>query len=86
MRTNGKVERFNLSLKWEWAYARAYVTNASRTEELARWLHQYNYHRPHMALSGRAPITAVNNVPRKHTLAEPGPLRSSVGPASSKVQ
>jgi transposase InsO family protein len=65
--TNGKVERFNLSLKWEWAYARPYMTNASRTEELARWLHHYNYHRPHMALSGRAPITAVNNVPRKHS-------------------
>jgi transposase InsO family protein len=65
--TNGKVERFNLSLKWEWAYARAYVTNDSRTEELVRWLHHYNYHRPHMALSGRAPITAVNNLPRKHT-------------------
>ncbi len=65
--TNGKVERFNLSLKWEWAYAKAYDSNGSRTEELSRWLHRYNYHRPHMALSGRAPITAVNNVPRKHT-------------------
>lgn len=65
--TNGKVERFNQTLKWEWAYARPYETNASRTEELERWLHHYNYHRPHMALSGRAPITAVNNVPRKHT-------------------
>ncbi len=64
--TNGKVERFNQTLKWEWAYARTYQTNASRTEELERWLHHYNYHRPHMALSGRAPITAVNNVPRKH--------------------
>ncbi|HVF07402.1 MAG TPA: IS481 family transposase [Actinomycetota bacterium] len=65
--TNGKVERFNLSLKWEWAYARAYETNSSRTEELERWVHHYNYQRPHMALSGRAPITAVNNVPRKHS-------------------
>jgi transposase InsO family protein len=65
--TNGKVERFNLSLKWEWAYARAYDTNASRARELSRWLHDYNYHRPHMALSGRAPITAVNDVPRKHS-------------------
>jgi transposase InsO family protein len=65
--TNGKVERFNLTLKWEWAYARPYRTNASRTEELARWLHRYNHHRPHMAHSGRAPITALNNVPRKHT-------------------
>jgi transposase InsO family protein len=65
--TNGKVERFNLTLKWGWAYARLYETNDSRTAELERWLHHYNYHRPHMALSGRAPITAVNNVPGKHT-------------------
>jgi transposase InsO family protein len=65
--TNGKVERFNLTLKWEWAYARTYESNASRTAELDRWLHDYNYHRPHMAHGGRAPITVVNNVPRKHT-------------------
>jgi len=64
--TNGKVERFNLTIKWEWAYARAYETNTSRTEELERWLHYYNYHRPHMAHAGRAPITVLNNVPRKH--------------------
>ncbi len=51
--TNGKVERFNLTLKWEWAYARAYETNASRTAELDRWLHHYNYHRPHMAHEGQ---------------------------------
>ena len=37
--TNGKVERFNLTLKWEWAYARAYESNDSRTAELERWLH-----------------------------------------------
>jgi transposase InsO family protein len=65
--TNGKVERFNLTLKWEWAYARPYETNASRTDELERWLHHYNYHRPHMAHAGRSPITVVNNVPRKHS-------------------
>lgn len=65
--TNGKVERFNLTLKWEWAYARVYDTNDSRTAELERWLHHYNYHRPHMAHGGRSPITVLNNVPRKHT-------------------
>ena len=64
--TNGKVERFNLTLKWEWAYARTYDSNDSRTQELERWLHHYNYHRPHMAHAGRPPITALNNVPRKH--------------------
>jgi transposase InsO family protein len=65
--TNGKVERFNLTLKWEWAYARAYTSNASRTEELEAWLHHYNYHRPHMAHAGRAPITVLNNVPRNYS-------------------
>jgi transposase InsO family protein len=65
--TNGKVERFNLTLKWEWAYARAYETNASRTEELDRWLHHYNDHRPHMAHGGLPPIMSLNNVPRKHS-------------------
>jgi transposase InsO family protein len=65
--TNGKVERFNLTLKWEWAYSRPYETNASRTDELRRWLHDYNYHRPHMAHGGRPPITVVNNVPGKHS-------------------
>jgi len=64
--TNGKVERFNLTLKWEWAYARSYETNASRSDALGQWLHDYNYHRPHMAHLGRPPISAVNNVPRKH--------------------
>lgn len=64
--TNGKVERFNLTIKWEWAYARVYQTNASRTAELERWLHHYNYHRPHMAHAGRTPIAIVNNVPGKH--------------------
>jgi len=44
--TNGKVERFNLTLKWEWAYARPYGSNESRTEALQRWLHAYNYHPP----------------------------------------
>jgi transposase InsO family protein len=63
--TNGKVERFNLTLKWEWAYARPYRSNTSRTEALERWLHHYNYHRPHMAHAGRTPITVLNNVPRK---------------------
>jgi transposase InsO family protein len=65
--TNGKVERFNLTLKWEWAYSRPYGTNASRTEALERWLHHYTYHRPHMAHEGRTPITVLNNVPRKHS-------------------
>ena len=64
--TNGKVERFNLTLQWEWAYARVYASNDSRAEALERWLHHYNHHRPHMAHGGLPPIMSLNNVPRKH--------------------
>ncbi|WP_143021418.1 integrase core domain-containing protein, partial [Prauserella marina] len=31
------------------------------------WLHQYNHHRPHSALSGRPPITRLDNLPGHHS-------------------
>jgi len=65
--TNGKVERFNLTLKWEWAYAAAYDSNRARLRALDAWVHHYNHHRPHMAHHGGVPMAAVNNLPRKHT-------------------
>jgi len=65
--TNGKVERFNLTLKWEWAYRTAYQTNAARLDALEDWVHWYNFHRPHMAHRGGTPMSVVNNVPRKHS-------------------
>jgi transposase InsO family protein len=65
--TNGKVERFNLTLKHEWAYAAVYRGNQARLEALTAWLHHYNHHRPHMAHDGGAPMALVNNVPAKHT-------------------
>ena len=60
--TNGKVERFNQTLKREWAYQRIYTSTAARTARLDRWLHEYNHHRFHHAVHG-PPITRVNNVP-----------------------
>ena len=65
--TNGKVERFNLTLKHEWAYAAAYTSNHVRLAQLERWVHHYNHHRPHMAHNGGSPMSLVNNVPAKHT-------------------
>jgi len=38
------------------------VTNDSGAESPERWLHDYNYHRPHLAHAGRPPIAALNNV------------------------
>lgn len=65
--TNGKVERFNLTLKHEWAYARSYGSNQARLDELTWFLHRYNHHRPHTAHGGRTPMSAVNNVSGQHS-------------------
>ena len=65
--TNGKVERFNLTLKSEWAYAAVYRSNQARLDDLSDWLHRYNHHRAHLAHDGEAPMSAVNNVCGKHS-------------------
>ena len=46
-KTNGKAERFIQTALREWAYARSYDHSDRRTDELPRWLHRYNWHRPH---------------------------------------
>jgi transposase InsO family protein len=62
--TNGKAERFNQTLAFEWAYATAFDSSQQRVDTLAAWLHGYNHHRPHAALGGKPPISRVTNVPR----------------------
>lgn len=65
--TNGKVERFNLTLKNEWAYTRPYSSNQDRLDDLAGFVHEYNHHRGHTAHDGDAPMSLVNNVPAHHS-------------------
>ncbi|MCO5961103.1 IS481 family transposase [Sinorhizobium meliloti] len=69
-RTNGKAERFIQTSLREWAYARAYNTSDERTAELPRWLHRYNWHRPHGSIGSKPPISRLgltgNNVLRLH--------------------
>jgi len=60
--TNGKVERFNRTLLEEWAYVRAYNSEAERRRRLDSWLHIYNHHRCHTALGGQPPVTRVDNL------------------------
>ena len=57
---NGKVERLNRTLQIEWAYRRAYSSNAQRTRALAAWLRYYNTKRRHSALGGRPPISRLS--------------------------
>ena len=70
-RTNGKAERFIQTSLREWAYARAYNTSHERTAELQRWLHRYNWHRPHSSIGSKPPISRLgltgNNLLRLHS-------------------
>src|SRR6266550_751694 len=58
-KTNGKAERFIQSALREWAYAQAYAHSDHRTAELQRWLHRYNWHRPHGSLKAMTPISRL---------------------------
>jgi len=70
-KTNGKAERFIQTSLREWAYAQAYNTSKERAAELPRWLHRYNWHRPHGSIGSKPPITrlglAKNNLMRLHS-------------------
>jgi len=70
-RTNGKAERFIQTALREWAYSRAYENSQQRALELPRWLHQYNWHRPHASLNHAPPISRSgldrNNLLSHHT-------------------
>ena len=58
-KTNGKAERFIQTALREWAYARSYDHSDRRTHELPRWLHRYNWHRPHASLKANTPISRL---------------------------
>lgn len=62
---NGKVERYQQTLKREWALGRIYRSSEHRAQALSHWLHYYNERRPHSSLGGRSPISRVHNVPRQ---------------------
>ena len=61
-RTNGKVERFHLTLAREWAYGLSYRSHNERNRALPHWLEHYNHGRPDSSLGGRPPIRRVHNV------------------------
>jgi transposase InsO family protein len=69
--TNGKAERFIQSALREWAYGIAYHHSSERTAMLSRWIHHYNWHRPHQGIGGLAPISRLaqsrNNLLMLHT-------------------
>ncbi len=70
-KTNGKAERFIQTALREWAYARAYQSSDRRADQLAAWMHRYNWHRPHGGIHSATPISrlalAGDNLMRLHS-------------------
>lgn len=67
-RTNGKAERFILSLLEGWAYKRLYRSTDERAAALPAFLEEYR-HRPNVALNGHTPMcrfASVNNLFGNH--------------------
>ena len=62
---NGKLERYQQTLKREWALAQIYRSSDHRAQALPHWLRYYNERRPHSSLGGRSPISRVHNLPRQ---------------------
>jgi transposase InsO family protein len=60
--TNGKVERFHRTLLTEWGYARPYANNDERLIALGPWLTDYNFQRPHSAISNRPPASRLPSI------------------------
>jgi transposase InsO family protein len=69
--TNGKAERFIQSALREWAYGIPYQHSSERAVMLNRWMHHYNWHRPHQGIGGLAPVRRLalsrNNLLTLHT-------------------
>jgi transposase InsO family protein len=68
--TNGKAERFIQSALREWAYGIPYHHSEQRADMLHRWIHHYNWHRPHQGIGGLPPISRLprsrNNLLKLH--------------------
>lgn len=49
-----------------WAHSRFYASESERRAALPGWIHFYNHHRLHSAISGTA-ISRTNNLPGHHS-------------------
>jgi transposase InsO family protein len=70
--TNGKVERYHRILLEEWAYIRAWTSEADRHRGYAGFCHFYNDHRSHGSLGWTTPTATLamltgDNVPGIHS-------------------
>jgi transposase InsO family protein len=64
---NGKVERYQQTLKREWGLGQRYRSSGHRAKALPHWLHHYNHARRHSSIGNRPPISRVRDVLRQDT-------------------
>ncbi|MEO5964624.1 MAG: integrase core domain-containing protein, partial [Candidatus Limnocylindrales bacterium] len=74
--TNGVVERFNQSLKYEHLYRLEIPDVLALADEVEAYRHLYNTIRPHEALDFATPISHHLAPPRPH-LSEPERVQES---------
>jgi transposase InsO family protein len=64
---NGKVERYQQTLKREWGLGQRYRSSETRPAALPHWLHHYNHERNHSSIGNQPPITRVRNDLRQNS-------------------
>ena len=64
---NGKVERYQQTLKREWGLGQRYLSSEHRARALPHWLDHYNRSRRHSSIGDRPPIIRVRDVLRQDT-------------------
>ena len=57
-----KIERYQQTLKREWALGQRYRSSGHRALALPHWLEHYNTRRRHSGIGNRPPISRVRNV------------------------
>jgi transposase InsO family protein len=62
---NGKIERYQQTLKREWGLGQRYRSSDARAAALPHWLIHYNTTRNHSGIGDRPPITRVRNLSRQ---------------------
>jgi transposase InsO family protein len=62
---NGKVERYQQTLKREWGLGQRYRSSQHRAPALPHWLQHYNTTRRHSTIGNRPPSSRVRNVSRQ---------------------
>jgi transposase InsO family protein len=64
---NGKIERYQQTLKREWGLGQRYRSSDHRKRALPHWLNHYNERRRHSAIGNQPPTSRVRNLPGQNS-------------------